>query len=131
MRPVIGRYTVREALDVMLRGTQLAGGLTESGMMFVSLSGSATDKKREAQMTGKQNKRTLLASISALFFGATDATYAQDAVEPTRAQPVVQMEEVIVTARRREESLKEHANRCYRVHSGNARRSANSADVRP
>ncbi len=108
MRPVIGRYTVREALDVMLRDTQLAGGLTESGMMFISKSGPATDQKREAQMTGKQNKRTFLASISALFFGVTDATYAQNvAVDPPKAQSTVQIEEVIVTARRREESLKD------------------------
>ncbi|HXI87330.1 MAG TPA: TonB-dependent receptor, partial [Parvularculaceae bacterium] len=77
IHPVIGRYTVDEALRVMLRGTDLSGGLTKGGVIVVSLDQEKARLAREDGVSGKKLRKSLLASVSALLFGAGGA-YAQD-----------------------------------------------------
>ncbi|MGE0409629.1 MAG: TonB-dependent receptor plug domain-containing protein, partial [Amphiplicatus sp.] len=101
INPVFGRYTVREALAILLRGTKFSGGLTESGTMFVALSGDSKATDREDQVAGGKIKNGLLASAAA-FLMPTAGHAAQDVAEADAAR-----EEIIVTARRKEENLQE------------------------
>lgn len=77
VHPVIGRYTVDEALQIMLRGTELSGGLTKGGVIVVSLDKEKARLAREDDVSRKKLKKTLLASVSAFLFGA-GGVHAQD-----------------------------------------------------
>lgn len=103
---VIGQYTVREALEVMLRDTQFSGGLTEGGVMFVSLSDDPKNRDREGTVNSGKVKKGLLASVSAFMFGAgtNGAALAQDEVGANDAS---ERDTIIVTAQKREQSLQE------------------------
>ena len=105
MKPVIGRYTVSEALDILLSGTEFSGGLTENGVMYISLSGSEKQRDREDEVTGGKVKQSLLATVSAFLFGAaeTSAAYAQDQDDSAEFE----LEQIIVTATRREMRLQD------------------------
>ena len=90
--PVSGRYTVDEALRVMLRGLPLTGEQTASGTITVSRSDSIGEKnmyRAGSWMAG--------ASALALVFGGGQAQAAEEA--PTT------VEELIVTATKRAEPL--------------------------
>lgn len=69
VNPVIGRYTVREAIDELLRGTAFSGGLTENGVIYISLSGTEKTDHREAEMNTGKLKTTLLAGAAAFLYG--------------------------------------------------------------
>lgn len=71
-----GSYTLPEALEALLQGTPLSGGLTKSGVIAIS-SRKTRDTSEEDEMKQNGLKRSLLASVSALLFGAGDA-HAQD-----------------------------------------------------
>ena len=97
IHPVRGRRTIPEALKIMLRGTSLTGELTASGVITVSRSVPNGEK------TMTRNTRSgLLAGASALVM--TIAGTAEAQAEETR--PVV-IEEVIVTATKRAESVQD------------------------
>ncbi|ODT88337.1 MAG: hypothetical protein ABS78_06860 [Phenylobacterium sp. SCN 70-31] len=90
-----GRYTVPEALSLMLQGTSLTGELTSSGVITITRSKSIQEGKVDSG-----RKASLLSGASALlvaWFGASGA-YADEA-EPTS------VDEVIVTATRSNVSL--------------------------
>lgn len=113
INPVIGHYSVSEALEVLLHDTKFSGGLTEGGVMFVSLSGVEQTQDREGDVNNKNLRRSLLASVSAFFFGAGAQAYAQDAAsspendENTTEQSSAeqQWDQITVTGTRRELSL--------------------------
>lgn len=66
MNPVIGTFSASEAISKLFTGTEFSGGLTKSGAIFI-----AQDKtSREGEMTSGNIKKGLLASVSALLFGA-------------------------------------------------------------
>jgi len=107
---VSGRYTVQDALNTLLKGTGLAGGLSDKGVLTVSLTGPHAPPKREPLVTQTENTEThkdsaqkaagiagILASLAAAF-----GAHGQEA--PT--QPAV-LQEVIVTAQKREERLQD------------------------
>lgn len=71
-----GQMTLREALDALLEGTTLSGGLTESGVVTISLAGDRSAKSREGDMANGKIKKSLLVSVSTLLFG-TGAAFAQ------------------------------------------------------
>ena len=100
---VIGQYTVREALEVMLRDTQFSGGLTEGGVMFVSLSGDQTTIDREGTVNSGKVKRGLLASVSAFMFGAGGQALAQN----DEAADNLGRDTIVVTAQKREQRLQD------------------------
>ncbi|MBL4837220.1 MAG: TonB-dependent receptor [Kordiimonadaceae bacterium] len=103
MNPVVGRYTISDALEKMLRSSGFSGGLTERGIITITRNNVKKKPKREAHVTVSQRKKTLLTTISALIFGASSAGVAVDAEIDT--DTVFEMEEVVVVARKRAESL--------------------------
>jgi len=106
-----GSYTLTEALSVMLKGTNLTGGLTENGVIVISFNkakgqGQANEQGREENsMNNGKLKKTLLASIATFLFG-TNGGYAQDNAADNSA---FELDEIIVTATRRETSVQSTA----------------------
>ena len=95
MHAVAGRFTVEEALNEMLRDTDFSGGLTESGVITVSLTGSK-GQRQESEVTSGNVKKSLLAGVASIMFGA-GAGHAQTAPEP------LAKDELVVTAQKREQ----------------------------
>jgi TonB-dependent receptor len=80
-RPVNGRYSVPEALDLLLEGTGFSGGLTQQGVITIALQNQGCTKEGKAmpRTISAEAKRT--ASVFALLVGALSAPscYAQAA----------------------------------------------------
>jgi outer membrane receptor protein involved in Fe transport len=104
LNPVVGKYTIREALQIMFHDTSFLAGLTEDGIVTVSLNQSKIDREREAEM--KKTKKGLLASLIG-FLSASGAVgvSAQGAVQEDVGEFL--LEEIVVTANRREQALKD------------------------
>ncbi|MCG8441641.1 MAG: TonB-dependent receptor, partial [Caulobacterales bacterium] len=103
--PLSGSYSLSRALDVLLEGTGLDGDLTDSGVIAISFGdrletseGDVTDAKIESNRTN----RSLLASVSALVFGAGGAYAQEPASEETAEIP-----RIVVTAQKREQYLQD------------------------
>ncbi|MGE0410022.1 MAG: TonB-dependent receptor [Amphiplicatus sp.] len=101
---VFGRFTLRRALDALLEGTSLSGGLTQSGVIVISQDKSAQAQGREDAMTTGKIKKTLLASVAAFLFGT--GAHAQDAGSNQGDQDFAQQsraptDEIVVTAQKR------------------------------
>lgn len=94
--PVSGRYTLSEALEILLQDTGLSSSLTKGGVITVAPARTTAEQDAEQDMNGKK-RLSLLGSIAA-FFGMTIAPHAVWA-----AEPVVGLEEIIVTASRQGE----------------------------
>ena len=110
VNPVIGRYSVREALEILLRDTQFSGGLTEGGVMFVSLSGVGKAQGREGQVNSGKIKRGLLASVSSLLLGAAASNSAaaqETASDAAESESLDIIEAITVTAQRRKQNIKD------------------------
>jgi iron complex outermembrane recepter protein len=91
-----GTYTLSEALTQMLKDTHLSGDLTESGVITISRSNK---KRRSESMNSKKN---LLASVMGFLFSSQSAQLAQAEQYPSAGWV---LEEVVVTAQKREESM--------------------------
>ena len=89
---VVGRYTVAEALEILLEGTSLVGGFTEGGVITISqrMSVNALDELEGDEMNVKK-KAGLLATLAAVFSGAN----AQEPAGSNEAE--LEFEEIIVT----------------------------------
>jgi iron complex outermembrane receptor protein len=105
VNPVVGRYTVSEALTVLLRNSGFSGGLTESGMIVISLKhnkGEADMPNQVQESSGAQavstGKRSLLQGIAAFLLGGLGGAQAADVSS-------AHVEEIIVTAQKRAQSL--------------------------
>jgi iron complex outermembrane receptor protein len=101
VEPLIGDYSLMQALAILLQDTGLTGDLTQSGVITIS--------HKDANQTGKgkrmniTKRKTLLATTVALFAGATQVTTAQEsAVAQDRG-----IDEIIVTAQKREQNLQD------------------------
>ena len=106
-----GEYTVLSALAVLLKGTGLSGGLTEHGVIVVrtpKAQGTITSGEEMMEIKSKiKSKKKVLASVISFFMGANSAVlYAQ---EDSSAEVEWLLEEIVVTATRRETSLQETA----------------------
>ncbi len=101
-----GSYTLSEALSIMLESANLTGGLTESGVITISQK-NGEGLNREEEVNSGKLKTGLLAGVSAFLFGAGGAA-AQDAgAEDAAENPVLASSTIVVTARRRAESLQD------------------------
>lgn len=60
---VVGRFTLMQALNELLQGSALTGGLTESGVVVISL------KQKNGKGMGMNMKKKVLASTIAFFVG--------------------------------------------------------------
>ena len=87
--PVNGHYTIEEALSIMLKGTGFSGGLTKGGVIVISLN----QDREEAPMTSGTLKKSLLASVGVLMFGAA---HAQD-VERVEDDEKQEVDNITVT----------------------------------
>ena len=105
INPVVGRYTVGEALTVLLRNSGFSGGLTDSGMIVISLKqnqgADMPDPVRESSSVPETSSgnRSVLRGIAAFLMSGLTAAQAQEGGEPPR------LEEVTVTAQKRLQSL--------------------------
>ena len=103
---VVGRHTVLDALDIMLRNTGLASGLSEKGAITIFLSdGSHDSLEGRGSMNSKKN---LLAATVAFFVGGGGSVVlAQEGAGKDDSGFV--LEEIVVTASKRSESLQDAA----------------------
>jgi len=102
--PVQGQYTLHRALDALLAGTGLTARLTEKNVITILY--RAQDAGEEDMVT-VDKKVGLLASVAAFLLGAgaSDEVLAQ--AEPAADEDRRTLEEIVVTATRREASLQD------------------------
>jgi iron complex outermembrane recepter protein len=103
---VVGRYTLKDALMILLKNSGLSGDLSKKGAIKITVVG---DARLHNSNEGKQlmkTKRSILSSVIAFFVGAGGSAYAQG---PSGIDKKVEgnliLEEVVVTANGYRESL--------------------------
>jgi iron complex outermembrane recepter protein len=113
--PVIGRYTLLEALNALLKGTGLSGGLSEKGVLTISPAASTTTQGEMAvpnigipdlKPTESNHRPTGIAAFVASLLAALSVS-AQEAAAPTGFQDQTKLQEIIVTAEKRPERLED------------------------
>ena len=102
---VVGRFTLTQAVEALLRGTGIAGSLSDKRVLQIWLDGTAEPGNTEdgPMEEPEIERRPLLRRIGATLAAVlvTSPGVAQDAEEPaTRIT-----EEIIVTAEKREENI--------------------------
>ncbi len=106
---VDGEYTLEQALAVMLHGTDLEGRLNSQGVLTIDLVLREQTGQGESAMAPRKRRGSFLArtaaALAVLLSGG--AAHGQDSDQPgaTRAREPDQIEEIVVTAQRREENL--------------------------
>jgi iron complex outermembrane recepter protein len=99
--PVSGRYTLQEAVDAVLQGTGLTGGLSDKGVLVISLSKS---ENNEGERVMNSERKGLfiswIAALAAMGQGSVSVAAEDDAQRRTAV-----LEEIVVTAQKREERL--------------------------
>ena len=105
--PVVGRFTLMKALQLLLQDSDLSGGLTESGVVIISLK----ERSKNGEGMGMKSKKNLLAATVAFFVGGGVASsgVAQGQDSGIDESSGFQLEEIVVTASRREKSLNDTA----------------------
>lgn len=104
--PVTGRHTLEEAIALLLESTGLSGGLSDKGVLMISLAESeAPDDEGEA-MGKNDTKRGLLVGLVAAVTGAFGAAEALGADVPGQLTGQ-QIEEIVVTAQKRAQSVQD------------------------
>ena len=73
VQPVHGRYTVLEALGILLRGTEFSADLTTSGVITVSLAKTKSISGREGEMADGKLRKGLLTGVAMFLFGGANA----------------------------------------------------------
>ena len=63
--PIAGRYTLQQAVAIVLSGTGLSGGLSDKGVLMISHAES--DTKNQGREAMKGNRKQLLATFIAVF----------------------------------------------------------------
>ena len=108
---LVGNYPLQQALSILLLNTGLHGGLTDSGVITISQTGSNVDinQNGKGKRMNTNKRKTVLATMVGLFAaGGMSATMAQGQVgESARAQNV--LDEIIITAQKREQNLQDVA----------------------
>lgn len=110
--PVMGTYSIQHALNILLHNTGLKGDLTEGGVIAISQAGigasSITDISKGKSMNTNKRKSLLATMVGLMAAGGLSTAAAQDLVgESARAQTV--LDEIIITATKRETNLQETA----------------------
>ncbi|MGD2132163.1 MAG: TonB-dependent receptor [Maricaulaceae bacterium] len=103
VNPVVGQYTIEEALAVLLRGTEFSGGLTPRGVIVISREQEIRLQEGESEVADRGLRRSLLASVAAVMFGQT--AVAQDG--ETGSGSAARDDVIVVTATRREQNLQD------------------------
>jgi iron complex outermembrane receptor protein len=98
--PLVGEYSIEEAIDILLSGTQLQPEFSTGGVMTVVSDADSVDETNSAggpnAMSSKRTFVERLSAAAAALFGATAG-----------AQTDTFIEEIVVTAQKREQSVLE------------------------
>lgn len=118
--PVSGRFTLREALQELLRGTGLSGGLSDRGVLTVAaapvetIPGELQVQKGQKNSSGQSNnaqgdRQIHVGHWAALVAGLTAAFGAngQTTESSANATNASDLGEIVVTAQKREEKLQD------------------------
>jgi len=107
---VRGVYALPRALEILLQGTGLAGDLSDRGVLTISLAGSQGRDTNNTGETGVRSKqleqnhnggwKSLVAALSTFI-----ASLSAPAAHGQEAQEATKLEEITITAQRRQESL--------------------------
>lgn len=92
-RAVTGRYTVMEALTLMLQNTGLSCGLSDKGAIRIFLSDGSFNNQEEIQKM--KTKKNILSAVIAFFVGVQGSQYVS--AQENGAEELL-LEEVVVTA---------------------------------
>ena len=110
--PAVGRYTLQEALDELLKDTGLSGGLSDKGVVTVSLARSATPTSGETSVLHDENKQHTKKTRAdkrptiAAFFASIAAAFsasAQAVGDDSTGGDGTNLASVVVTAQKRGE----------------------------
>jgi iron complex outermembrane receptor protein len=113
---VSGRYTLQEALAILLRGSGLSGGLSDNGVIRISLDGETGRGQGGKAMTSIEREQStgrpsLLAGIAAFVASIVTAPIAVGQEGAAGGQGAGQgasvLEEIVVTSKRRASLLQE------------------------
>jgi iron complex outermembrane receptor protein len=108
--PLLGRFSIELALERLLRDTGLHGGLTSSGVITISQTGSesTTNQNGKGKIMNSKNsttRKTLLAGLVGLFAAGGATQVAAQGGEAATEQG--RIDEIIVTAERRSASMQD------------------------
>ena len=103
VNPVVGQYTLGKALELLFHNTELSGGLSEGGVVYISVSDRQVQPMEGNVLSSKASK--LAAAASSMAIAATGAGGVQ-ANDEAAANSAAQ-DTILVTARKREENLQE------------------------
>jgi outer membrane receptor protein involved in Fe transport len=107
---VAGRYTVPQALDILLRGTGIAGAINDRGVLTVKVAEPGDDRGSEMKGTPENGsdpraRRNIFTEVAvvvlSIFIG--HSAVSQEAIRPAAGPSASVIEEVVVTANRREQ----------------------------
>ena len=100
---VVGDYTLKQAITILLKGSGLVSSLTDDGAIKISTFGSLRLKKND-RGSEMNTKRKILASTIAFFMGAGGVAQA---VAEESEDIEWALEEIVVTATKREVGLQD------------------------
>jgi iron complex outermembrane recepter protein len=102
---VAGRYTLMEALQLMLRDSGLYGGLSENGTISISTSNAEGHNDKIEERDAMNARKGIFAAVMGVLFSSGGV--AQQAASEGGADRVrnAVLEEIVVTAQKREERL--------------------------
>ena len=101
-----GSYAVKKAVELLLAGTGLRYEFDSSGHLIITKN---SDFMGEDVMGGLQSKKQLLASVIAMFAGSAGVQGVLAQEEMGESESAWLLEEVVVTATKRETSLQDTA----------------------
>ena len=110
--PVVGRFTLQEALDALLQGTGLSGGLSDKGVLTISPARSVATQgeknvPRAETSDSKPAKSNHELSRIATVLAAVVAAFGASAQDASHGADNGKLEEIIVTAEKRTERLQD------------------------
>lgn len=114
-KPISGELSLQQALDLLLEGTSLQGGLTSSGVIVISQNTSANAPGSEGSiLTNEKMKQALLAGAAAAAINGapaiaqtetTPTPEAVDVVETDAEEEALINDTIVVTGRRLDQNL--------------------------
>lgn len=108
--PVVGRYSVQQAVEIMLQGTGFSGSLTSRGVLMISSRKSLAPDDQTEGIEHMNSKKAMLASVVSFFVGpGAPGVLAQASENSIEDNLDFSIEEVVVTATKRSTSLQDTA----------------------
>ncbi len=99
--PVMGRFTLKDALEKLLLGTELSAYVTAQGVITV-ITPENNPNKGDQLLNNKTSKKALVAGATLI---ASTMIAAQEPVTEEKKEEGFEINEITITARRQEENL--------------------------